>query len=354
MYTLSPPQPASSAHTRRCQPAHLLTLSGYPPLEPSLSSPFPPVSPPPPPCHETPGGPDPRAYSLCGHVGAHPLHIRYNRTSPAERMADHAQESVWWDMARHCHTAQAAPGTCACPAHRPRYGPAPPALPPCTPVPCTYRGEGRLVQGGRGRSKGGEKPMGTTAYGGKGSKGRAANGDRPVGAASCRRDHHTMASCQNPPVPPSATGGTSIPPAALHAPTPCPPPAAPRPASSAALVLPSHVGVLPTPEAVQRGDEGGDTMGPPTGCQQGLSPIRTRKSTKKYEKVRIRGEPGITNRYENVRICTNDIFSQKYESVTNPAAKHIHVSACGVALRSSGPEVQEGTEAHTPSVTAWE
>ena len=41
--------------------------------------------------------------------------------------------------------------------------------------------------------------MGTTAYGGKRSKGMAANGDRPVGAASCRRDHHTMASCQNPP-----------------------------------------------------------------------------------------------------------------------------------------------------------
>ena len=41
--------------------------------------------------------------------------------------------------------------------------------------------------------------MGTTAYGGKGSKGRAANGDRPVGAASCRRDHHPMASCQTPP-----------------------------------------------------------------------------------------------------------------------------------------------------------
>ena len=61
------------------------------------------------------------------------------------------------------------------------------------------RGEGRLGQGGRGRSKGGEKLMGTTAYGGKGSKGRAANGDRPVGAASCKRDHHTMASCQNPP-----------------------------------------------------------------------------------------------------------------------------------------------------------
>ena len=61
------------------------------------------------------------------------------------------------------------------------------------------RGEGRLGQGGRGRSKGGEKPMGTTAYGGKGSKGRVANGDRPIGAASCRRDHHTMASCQTPP-----------------------------------------------------------------------------------------------------------------------------------------------------------
>ena len=64
------------------------------------------------------------------------------------------------------------------------------------------RGEGRLGQGGRGRSKGGEKPMGTTAYGGKGSKGRAANGDRPVGAASCRRDHHTMVSCQKPPQKP--------------------------------------------------------------------------------------------------------------------------------------------------------
>ena len=38
---------------------------------------------------------------------------------------------------------------------------------------------------------------------------------------------------------------------------------------------------------------------------QGLSPIRTRKSTKKYEKVRIRGEPGITNGYENVRKCKN-------------------------------------------------
>ena len=72
------------------------------------------------------------------------------------------------------------------------------------------RGEGRLGQGGRGRSKGGEKLMGTTAYGGKGSKGRAANGDRPVGAASCRRDHHTMASCQNPP-PPTTAVSPSVP-----------------------------------------------------------------------------------------------------------------------------------------------
>ena len=71
------------------------------------------------------------------------------------------------------------------------------------------RGEGRLGQGGRGRSKGGENPMGTTAYGGKGSKGRAANGDRPVGAASCRRDHHTMASCNPPPPPPCPPGPLS-------------------------------------------------------------------------------------------------------------------------------------------------
>ena len=27
---------------------------------------------------------------------------------------------------------------------------------------------------------------------------RAANGDQPVGATSCRREQHTMASCQNP------------------------------------------------------------------------------------------------------------------------------------------------------------
>ena len=65
--------------------------------------------------------------------------------------------------------------------------------------------------------------MGTTAtaYGGKGSKGRAANGDRPVGAASCRREQHTMVSCQNPstprlhanpppPFPPSLAKGEAV------------------------------------------------------------------------------------------------------------------------------------------------
>ena len=81
------------------------------------------------------------------------------------------------------------------------------------------RGEGRLGQGGRGRSKGGERLMGTTADGGRGPKGRAANGDRPVGAARCRRDHHTMASCQPPPPPPGnrfrGEGGTPLPPALL-------------------------------------------------------------------------------------------------------------------------------------------
>ena len=58
--------------------------------------------------------------------------------------------------------------------------------------------EGRIGQGGRGRIQGGEKPMGTTAYGGKGSKGRAANGDQPVGAASCKREQYTKATCPHP------------------------------------------------------------------------------------------------------------------------------------------------------------
>ena len=68
--------------------------------------------------------------------------------------------------------------------------------------------------------------MGTTAYGGKGSKGRAANGDRPVGAASCRRDHHTMASCQNPPaeLPIARGGGGGGRARSLYANPPSPPP----------------------------------------------------------------------------------------------------------------------------------
>ena len=60
----------------------------------------------------------------------------------------------------------------------------------------------------RHRTQGGGRPMGTTAYGGKRSKGRAANGDRPIGAASCRREQHTMATCQTPP-PATHTQGTS-------------------------------------------------------------------------------------------------------------------------------------------------
>ena len=51
-------------------------------------------------------------------------------------------------------------------------------------------GEGMIGQGRRGRTQGGERLMGTTAYGGKGSEERAANGHWPVGAASCRRTTH--------------------------------------------------------------------------------------------------------------------------------------------------------------------
>ena len=43
------------------------------------------------------------------------------------------------------------------------------------------------------------RPMGTTAYGGKGSKERAANGHQPIGAASCKREQYTKATCQPPP-----------------------------------------------------------------------------------------------------------------------------------------------------------
>ena len=46
--------------------------------------------------------------------------------------------------------------------------------------------EGKIGQGGRGRAQGGERPMATATYGGKGTKGTAVNGDRLIGAASCR------------------------------------------------------------------------------------------------------------------------------------------------------------------------
>ena len=64
-----------------------------------------------------------------------------------------------------------------------------------TTPPPTGSGEGKIDQGGRGRTQGGERPMGATAYGGKGSKGRAVGRDRPIGAVSCT-PKHTMASCQ--------------------------------------------------------------------------------------------------------------------------------------------------------------
>ena len=49
--------------------------------------------------------------------------------------------------------------------------------------------EGKTGHGGRGRTQGSERPMGTTAYGGKRSKGRAVGGDWPKGAISCRPKH---------------------------------------------------------------------------------------------------------------------------------------------------------------------
>ena len=97
---------------------------------------------------------------------------------------------------RYRHPSKTTLSMLECSISQPRPPPPPPRV-------------RQLGQGGRGRSQGGERPMGTTAYGGKGSKGRAANGDRPVGAASCRRDHHTMASCQPPP-PPSWRGAQRV------------------------------------------------------------------------------------------------------------------------------------------------
>ena len=60
------------------------------------------------------------------------------------------------------------------------------------PPPHAPPREGRIGQGGRGRTQGGERPMGTTAYGGKRSKGRAVNGGRPMGAASYGREQPAL------------------------------------------------------------------------------------------------------------------------------------------------------------------
>ena len=59
------------------------------------------------------------------------------------------------------------------------------------PLPMEGKAKGKereVERGGRAgrRSHGGERPMGTAAYGGNGSKGKAVNGDWPEGAASCR------------------------------------------------------------------------------------------------------------------------------------------------------------------------
>ena len=53
-----------------------------------------------------------------------------------------------------------------------------------------------MGQGGRGSARGGEKPMGTAACGGRGFKGRAG----VSGAAGCRQQHN-----QAPP-PPASSG----------------------------------------------------------------------------------------------------------------------------------------------------
>ena len=104
---------------------------------------------------------------------------------------------------------------------------------PLPPPPTSQRkgkgtGEGKIGQGGRGRTWGGER---TTAYRGKGSKGRAVSGDRSMGPASCR-PKRMMASCQpppprhpprvflnpppSPPTPPGGGGGGSQPSPPIH------------------------------------------------------------------------------------------------------------------------------------------
>ena len=72
-------------------------------------------------------------------------------------------------------------------------------LPQPPPQPPKLGHGGRIGQRGRGRTQGGERPMGTAADGGKGSEGRAADGDRPIGVARYRREQYTKATCQTPP-----------------------------------------------------------------------------------------------------------------------------------------------------------
>ena len=71
--------------------------------------------------------------------------------------------------------------------------PASPPPPPPAPPPSV----GATDQG-KGEGRSGERPMGTTAYGEKGSKGKATNDDRPVGVATCRREQHTMRHAKPP------------------------------------------------------------------------------------------------------------------------------------------------------------
>ena len=58
----------------------------------------------------------------------------------------------------------------------------------------------RQAKEGEEGHRGGERPMGTTADGGKGSRGRAANGNHPKGAARCR-PQHTKGVIPTPPLP---------------------------------------------------------------------------------------------------------------------------------------------------------
>ena len=63
----------------------------------------------------------------------------------------------------------------------------------------------RIGQAGRGKALGGERPMGTAAYGGNGFAERTTrvSGERPIGTASCRQQYN-QALCHTP--PPVAVG----------------------------------------------------------------------------------------------------------------------------------------------------